>query len=129
VTPKGSVTKEQTTEISARGELGMFDVFPGHMPFLTKLDPGVLTLGSGTKQVIYAVGAGVMEIHDQGVVRVLVERAIAKQDINLEAARAEVDATDPLLREWKKPLDGEYRSLKSRRDWAHAQVDACDAAR
>ena len=41
-----------------------------------------------------------------------------------EAARAERDATLPPLKDWKRPLDADYRQLKARFDWAQAQIEA-----
>jgi F0F1-type ATP synthase epsilon subunit len=43
VTPGGSVTKTEVTEVQAPGVRGEFGVLPGHIPFLSAIGAGVLT--------------------------------------------------------------------------------------
>ena len=45
VTPKGVVSQSETDSVQAPGELGEFELLPGHVPMLTALKPGVLTVG------------------------------------------------------------------------------------
>jgi F-type H+-transporting ATPase subunit epsilon len=129
VTPTGPVVEEPTTGVTAPGELGQFEVRPGHVPFLTKLLSGVLVLSGHGKPRIFAIGPGILEVDREGVVRVLAERAMPSERIDIEAARAEVEATEPVLKDWKRDKDAEYQLLKSRYDWAKAQVEAHNRAR
>lgn len=123
VTPSGPITEERTDAVTAPGELGEFEVYPGHVPFLTKLHAGVLVLGDRGR-TIYAVGPGVLEVEPSGAVRILVEQAVTGSDVDVEEARAEIDATQPALKDWKEEQNAEYRNLKARLDWAQAQLDA-----
>ena len=44
--PQGAIASGiQIDAITAPGELGEFEVLPGHIPFLSELHPGVLILG------------------------------------------------------------------------------------
>ncbi|HLU66394.1 MAG TPA: ATP synthase F1 subunit epsilon [Kofleriaceae bacterium] len=124
VTPRGPVTDEETDAVTAPGQLGEFEVFPGHVPFLTQLHPGVLVLGEKEGRRVYAVSTGFLEVEPGGVVQVLVEKAVPAAEVDLDAARAEVAELAPQLKDWKGAVDADWKNLKARHDWAQAQVDA-----
>src|SRR5688572_23988693 len=82
VTPTGPIAHKKSPAVIAPGELGELQVLPGHIPFLTKLHPGVLVLGMSRAQGdVFAVGNGFLEVSPAGDVRVLVERAEAAAEI------------------------------------------------
>ena len=124
VTPRGPVIDQQTDGVTAPGQLGEFEVLPGHVPFLTQLHPGVLILGDKQPHQVFAVSSGFLEVEPGGEVQVLVEQAVAAGDVDAAAAKAAVDELAPKLKEWKGALDGDYKNLKARHDWAQAQLDA-----
>jgi F-type H+-transporting ATPase subunit epsilon len=124
VAPRGPIADQRTDAVTAPGALGEFELFPGHVPFLTKLDAGVLTFGETGPQQVFAVGPGLLEVERNGTVRILVERAVPADKVDLAAARAEFEATEPPLKDWKGPLSAEWQNLKARYDWAKAQLDA-----
>jgi F-type H+-transporting ATPase subunit epsilon len=123
VTPRGPVTTEDTDAVTAPGELGEFEVLPGHVPFLTQLHPGVLVLGERERH-IFAVASGFLEVEADGTVLVLVEQAVAAVAVDLEQAKAQLSELAPKLKDWKGAIDAEFKNLKARHDWALAQVDA-----
>ncbi len=129
VTPKGPVTDATTDAITAPGEMGEFEVLAGHIPFLTAMHPGVLTLGENMKKQIYAVGAGYLRVDQAGSVEVLVERAIAAEDVDTEAAGEELKELRPQVEGWKGAPDADFLNLKARYDWARARIDANAATR
>ena len=124
VTPSGPVTEEGTDAVTAPGQLGEFEVFPGHVPFLTQLHPGVLVLGDRRGRRVFAVSTGFLEVEPDGSVQVLVERAVAASSVDLERARADVSELGPQIKDWKGATDAEWKNLKARLDWAQAQIDA-----
>ena len=67
VTPKGVVAHTDTDSLQAPGELGEFELLPGHVPMLTALMPGVLTIGTKTP-ARYAISSGYLRIDPQGAV-------------------------------------------------------------
>jgi F-type H+-transporting ATPase subunit epsilon len=123
VTPRGPVTSEDTDAVTAPGQLGEFEVLPGHVPFLTQLHPGVLVLGERERH-IFAVSSGFLEVEADGTVLVLVEQAVAAGAVDLEQAKAQLSELAPKLKDWKGAIDAEFKNLKARHDWALAQVDA-----
>jgi len=124
VTPYGPVARAQTDAVTAPGKLGELEVFPGHVPLLTQLHAGVLTLGDKTDKEVFAVSNGFLEVEASGTVQVLVERAVAAGKIDIDKARADMDELRPELRDWKGALDADFDNLKARHDWAQAQLDA-----
>ena len=123
VTPRGPVAAEDTDAVTAPGSLGEFEILPGHVPFLTQLHPGVLVLGERERS-IFAVSTGFLEVEPDGTVLVLVEQAAAAGDVDLDQAKAQVAELGPKLKDWKGAVDGEFKNLKARHDWAQAQLDA-----
>lgn len=124
VTPQGPVAQTNTDAVLAPGRLGQFEILEGHVPFLSELHAGVVTLGEATEKQHFAVGPGFLEVEPNGEVQVLCEQACAVDDIDVEAATAEVAETEAKVNDWKGSLDAEYRTLKARLDWAQAQLDA-----
>ena len=79
VTPKGVVAHTDTDSVQAPGELGEFELLPGHVPMLTALRPGVLTIGTKAR-ARYAVSSGYLRIDPAGAVEILVEQAMPAAD-------------------------------------------------
>jgi F-type H+-transporting ATPase subunit epsilon len=129
VTPVGAIAKQSSEAVTAPGALGEFEVFPGHVPFLTKLHAGVLKLGENVNQIVYAVGPGLLEVDRDGTVRILVEKAIVANKVDVESARVELETIEPVLKEWKGPTGAEWLNAKARYDWAKAQLDAARGLR
>jgi F-type H+-transporting ATPase subunit epsilon len=124
VTPSGPVADQETDAVTAPGRMGELEIFPGHVPFLTELHHGVLTLGEKTAKTVLAVGPGFLSVGQNGEIEILVEQAIAADQVDTEAARAVVNELGPSLKNWKQALEAEYKNLRARHDWAQAQLDA-----
>jgi F-type H+-transporting ATPase subunit epsilon len=123
VTPKGVVAHTDTDSVQAPGEEGEFEVLPGHVPLLSALRPGVLTIGTKAK-ARYAVGNGYLRVDPQGSVEILVEQAVAAGEIDVDAAREELKAAEADLAKWgDKPQDGDYANLVAKVGWARARIE------
>src|SRR5262245_9304304 len=112
VTPRGSIADQETDGVTAPGELGEFEVLPGHVPFLTTLHPGVLVLGEKAEKRVFAVSNGFLEVEADGQVQVLVEQAVPAAKVDTGAAQAVVDELGPKLKEWGGALDADYKNVK-----------------
>ena len=68
VTPRAVVWRGTAESVQAPGELGEFGVLPKHIPFLTTLRPGTVTVYTteGTRR--YQVGEGFAEAGPDRVV-------------------------------------------------------------
>ena len=124
VTPKGVVAHTDTDSVQAPGELGEFELLPGHVPMLTALKPGVLTIGI-KQRAVYAVSSGYLRVDPHGAVEILVEQAVPASEIDPAAAKAEASTAEAELTKWgDKAQDGDYANLVARAGWAHARVNA-----
>jgi len=125
VTPKGVVAHTDTDSVQAPGELGEFQLLPGHVPMLTALKPGVLSIG--TKGSMYAVSSGYLRVDPAGAVEILVEQAMPASEIDAAAAKSDAAAAEAELAKWgDKPQDGDYQNLVARAGWAQARLAASD---
>ena len=124
VTPRGVVAHTDADSVQAPGELGEFELLPGHVPMLTALKPGVLTIGTKAR-ARYAVSSGYLRVDPGGAVEILVEQAIPTAEIDADEARKELAAAEAELAKWgDRPLDGEYVNMQQRAGWARARLDA-----
>jgi F-type H+-transporting ATPase subunit epsilon len=124
VTPRGVVAHTDADSVQAPGELGEFELLPGHVPMLAALKPGVLTIGTKARQR-FAVSSGYLRVDPSGAVEILVEQAMPTVEIDAEAAKKDLAAAEAELAKWgDRPLDGDYVSVQHRAGWARARLDA-----
>jgi len=131
-TPRGSVVDTDVDEITAPGLLGELGVLPGHVPLMAALKPGVLTFRQHDKPLsTLAVGEGFLQVApvvagdtSTDRVLVLVDHALSASAVDRAAAEKELAKLEGEIAAWKQELDGTYRALRLRRDWALARVDA-----
>ena len=124
VTPRGVVAHTDADSVQAPGELGEFELLPGHVPMLTALKPGVLTIGTKARQR-YAVSSGYLRVDPGGAVEILVEQAIPTAEIDADQAKKDLAAAEAELAKWgDRPLDGDYVNMQQRAGWARARLDA-----
>jgi ATP synthase F1 epsilon subunit len=124
VTPRGVVAHTDADSVQAPGELGEFELLPGHIPMLTALKPGVLTIGTKAKAK-YAVSTGYLRVDPSGAVEILIEQAMPAKEVDSDAAKKDLATAEADLAKWgDKPQDGDYQNLKTRIGWAKARLDA-----
>src|SRR3954466_8790750 len=99
VTPRGVVAHTETDSVQAPGELGEFELLPGHVPMLMSLKAGALTIGSKTR-TRYAVSSGYLRGAPQGKGTTLVARAVPAGDINTEEAKNDLKTAESDLAKW-----------------------------
>lgn len=127
VTPRGVIAHTEADSVQAPGELGEFELLPGHIPLLTALKPGVLTIGAKSRTK-YAVGSGYLRVDPSGAVEILVEQAQAAASIDTAVAQKDLDSAEKELANWgDKSQDGDYMNLRGRADWARARLAAAGA--
>jgi F-type H+-transporting ATPase subunit epsilon len=128
VTPRGVVAHEATDGLTAPGEEGELELLPGHVPLLIALKPGVLVIGERAPSR-YAVSSGYLRVDPTGKVEVLVEQAVPSREVDLDEARADLKAAEAEVARWAdRPLDGDYRNLRQRVEWAQARIAAVGAS-
>src|SRR5574337_966383 len=122
VTPRRELLDESVREVTAPGTIGQFGVLPEHVAFLSSLEIGVLTFRTDRGARRVAVRGGFAEVLDN-VMTILAEDAQFADDVDAQAARAELTAADTELKDLS-PLDESYAAAEARRRWALAKLDA-----
>ena len=124
LTPRGP--KRQGIDVPGveiPGILGELGVLPEHVPFVTAVEPGVVRFREGNTSVRLAVGAGFLEVTDAGRVVLLVERALAPEEIDAEAAKARLREVEAELAKYSGPITAAtFRDLDQERRWLEAQL-------
>src|SRR4051794_16846766 len=96
VTPEKRVVSVQADEAIVPGHPGLFGVRPGHTPFLSLMDDGVLTLKEGATSQVFHVEGGFVEVGDDKVL-VLANNAYPVTDIDVAAAKQKLEAAQGRL--------------------------------
>jgi F-type H+-transporting ATPase subunit epsilon len=99
LTPDGPVLEGEVYEVTLPGVEGEMGVFPEHAALLTGIIPGKLSYRAPDGNDTAALGRGVAEVQNNEV-RVLVDRAMLKEELDvtaLEARRRQI--TEQLDRE------------------------------
>jgi len=115
VTPKSKKFEGEVELVIAPGAAGDLGALPNHAPLLTTLRIGLVKAGD----VEFAVNGGFMEVLPDRVI-VLTDMALAKDEVDVEAARAELKRAEEALAQKKGPDDSEERAALA---WAHAKLE------
>ncbi len=120
VTPERRVLTQAVDEVRAPGWEGSFGVRPGHMAFLARMKPGELVTVAGGAPSRFAVGEGFVQVSNDRVL-VLAESAERAEDIDLTAAKGEVEEETKKLKTMKEG-DGAYEMQRAKVERAAAKV-------
>lgn len=126
VTPKGAKAAKQVDEVTAPGARGEFGVLPGHIPFLTTLRSGVLTLRDGQHRESLAVGKGFVQVGAGDRVQILVDQAQFTTEIDGDEAKAELHKAKEEMKRGSAD-EAAFGLLQDRVAWANARLDALSA--
>lgn len=127
--PKGSVAPIEVEGVQLPAALGEMGVLPRHIPFLTPLVPGVVRFRYEGSDRRMAIGAGFLEVSEDGIVTLLTERALRSWDIKADEVRKELDGVlDEIKQNAHASIDdATLLKLRARRDWLEAQLRATQA--
>jgi len=94
VTPDGTIYSEEVEMVTLPGIEGQMGVYPQHLPLMTQMVPGEISVRKATHEYYLAVGEGLIEITSDHVA-VLTDMAIAAEKIDaakVEEARQRAEA-------------------------------------
>jgi F-type H+-transporting ATPase subunit epsilon len=97
VTPERRMVSVQADEAIVPGARGLFGVRPGHTPFLSLMEPGVLTLKEGSTAQLFFISGGFVEVADDRVL-VLADEAEPVSSIDPDAAKRRMLAAQERLK-------------------------------
>lgn len=86
-TPQQLIYDGEITSVRAPGELGLFEILSGHIPFLTVLEAGEIRIRESEAVKSLATSGGVFEVLRTGVT-VLADTAEWASDIDIERAES-----------------------------------------
>lgn len=69
----------RVTSVIAPGTEGYLGVLPGHIPLVTSLQPGIVTVAGEKRRYKFDVGAGYMEVTPASII-IIVESATPKRE-------------------------------------------------
>ncbi len=102
-TPSRQIFDGAVFSLKAPGSAGYFQVLIGHIPMLTSLQAGILTIDGENGSQIYAVSGGFVEVLRQQTI-VLAESVERADEINTDRAREaanrarqRLEAKDPAI--------------------------------
>ena len=120
VTAEKQLLDASVEEVKAPGAEGYFGVRPGHVPFLTKMEPGELSFRVGGENRSYAVSEGFIEVSADRVT-VLAESAEPAGEIDVERARKALAEAQAKMKGLDSNLP-EYQQESARARRAQARV-------
>lgn len=124
VTPEGQALDQEVDEVTVPGLLGEFGVLPGHVPLLAATKAGVLRYRKGSERGRLVTGPGFAEADGKDAVVVLVQKALAADKIQREAAEKLLQDAEARLQEDRDSEESEKTAAAAERDWAKAQLEA-----
>ena len=98
VTPERAVLSELVDDVVFPGADGEMDIMPGHLPLLTMVDVGQMTIRKDGEERHFLIDEGYAEIVDDRVT-VLTESCEGVDDIDIEQARHILEETRDELHE------------------------------
>lgn len=122
VTPDQEARNTTCEEIVVPGLAGDLGLLPGHIPLISALRPGVLTLVESGKKSVYAVGSGFVEVSNDRV-SILTETCDAPGDIDVDASRKDLADAQKHLAELG-PNDSRFWEFERSASLAQAKIDA-----
>jgi F-type H+-transporting ATPase subunit epsilon len=126
VTPERQLVKESVTEAQIPAREGYIGVLPGHAPLLSLLGSGTLSYipQSGSRKVL-AIHGGFVEVLPDHI-RVLANLAERAEEINLEKARADLQAANQRLMSHDQAGATDPAVALAETDLAQARVSAAE---
>ncbi len=123
VTPDHESLSIDCDEVVVPGFNGELGLLPGHVPVVSALRPGVLTVISAQKRSFYAVATGFAEI-EGAQVTILTEACEESSKIDSARAQRALEQAETALAKLSNE-DAGYAEQQRRAARARARLDAC----
>lgn len=98
ITPTKSVLSEDVDQLTLPTETGEITILPNHVPLLTKVKPGELTIKKNNKQTFFAITGGFLEMK-QNQITILADYAIRADDIEIAKAKEAQERAEKAMKE------------------------------
>jgi F-type H+-transporting ATPase subunit epsilon len=111
ISQESELLSQDVDQVIAPSSMGQIGVLPGHISLFTSLDAGELIYIAGSKNEVFAITGGFMDVN-QDKVTVLASSAIRAKDINIKK-----------VEEAKKKAQETMKNRLSERDLQLAEAD------
>ncbi|MBU0624774.1 ATP synthase F1 subunit epsilon [Patescibacteria group bacterium] len=103
-TPERVVEKKEVDGITVPTQAGEITVLPGHIPLVSSLKPGMITLHLERQQEYLAVSGGFLEVQPNGRVILLADSAERAEELDLQKVEEARERARQALEE-KRDID------------------------
>lgn len=111
VTPTKLILKEEIDQLTVPTTTGEITILPNHIPLLTRVQVGEMTIKKGAKTSHFAITGGFLEVKDN-VISLLADYAVRAEEIEVAKARQAQEAAQNAMKQ-----------KISQRDFAQAEAD------
>lgn len=127
VTPTEEALSLDCDEVIAPGVNGEIGLLPGHVPLITALRPGVLTVVHDGKKSLYAVASGFAEIEGD-TVRILTELCEEASTVDGQGAISAMQEAETKIADMSPDTEG-FAELQRRIRINRARAEAAERLR
>ena len=120
VTPERKVFDETVDAVTIPTTNGEIGILPNHAPLISTLKPGILSYSNHGTSERMVVAGGFVEI-SANKVSILADIAEKADEVNVEAARTEREASEKVLSAWNGTED-EFEVERERLEKAQARL-------
>ncbi len=122
ITPTKVVLNTEVEVVAAPGTLGEFGVLPGHVPFITTLNPGLVKYSEGSSEKSFFIPGGIFNV-DGDKAKILTESAEIPSDIDSAEANKQLEDIQNIIDGFDGTED-ELAELNKKLKLAEARVEA-----
>lgn len=103
-TPERIVYRDEVDQITIPTKEGEITVLPNHIPLVSILTPGALTVKKNGEEIYMATSGGFIEVQNGNKVIILADTAERSEELSIEAIEAAKERARKMLEE-KKNVD------------------------
>jgi len=122
VTPTKVVLNTEVEVVAAPGALGEFGVLPGHVPFITTLNPGIVKYSEGSSEKTFFIPGGIFNVESDKA-KILTESAEIPSDIDSSEANRQLEDIENII-DGFEGSEEELAELNKKLKLAEARVEA-----
>ncbi|MBI4458000.1 ATP synthase F1 subunit epsilon [Candidatus Uhrbacteria bacterium] len=104
-TPERIVLKEEADGLTVPTRAGEITVLPGHIPLVSELAPGMITVHKGGQESYLAVSGGFLEVQPGSRVIILADSAERAEELDLKKVEEARERAQKLLEEKRQAAD------------------------
>ncbi len=122
VTPDGVMYNSEADKVSIPTRDGGITVYPDHIPLVSVLEPGEISVHKEDYNVNMAVSTGVLEVRPDSKLYILADTAERAEEIDVEQAKKARQRAKEMLEQKKNQEDVDFARLQSKIEKEAARI-------